>query len=513
MTKSNAMDSDEKYSTLINNANAIRAICAAVESTLGPKGLDTMLVGPGGEVIITNDGVTILEKMDVSHPAARLLIQVARSQQELVGDGTTTATVLAGALVAEGAAQVAKGVPAAKVVRGMELGLARATAELQKRSRPVRGLSDAMLQRMAYIAGREHEDIARLVFDAAGALGERKLLEEGFRFADTVASHDRAASEVWPGLLLKAKPLADGAELELRDAPVLVLIDSLKAESVEEEALTTEAGFRRDLELKDQFQRDLQKLASLGVGLIATDRGVDAEAEQFCADHGIMVLQRVGRKELKQLCEFTGARPVKRTVLKKQENALSVYFGQAGYIGYDERLDRVRISYGRGKPTVTVLVGASTSEVVGERARIAKDAASALQAGIRGGYLPGGGSVEITVSQELERFRETFKGMESFGVAAVAQALRKPMSQIIINAGYNPLEKVEEIRAAQLARGSDSIGLDCDTGTLTDYLEEGVIDPTLVKLHALRAAGEVAAAILRIHTVIKMRDTAAEEDF
>src|SRR4051794_12026980 len=109
-------EGDDTYATLLNNSGAIRAICSAVEGTLGPKGLDTMLVGGQGDVIITNDGVTILEKMDVTHPAARLLIQVSRSQQQQVGDGTTTSTVLAGALVAEGVAQVTRGVPVAKVV-------------------------------------------------------------------------------------------------------------------------------------------------------------------------------------------------------------------------------------------------------------------------------------------------------------------------------------------------------------------------------------------------------------
>ncbi|MEB9898019.1 TCP-1/cpn60 chaperonin family protein, partial [Bacillus cereus] len=112
-------ETDERYATLLNNANAVRALASAVEGTLGPKGLDVMLVGANGDVVITNDGVTILEKMDVSHPAARLLIQVARAQQSEVGDGTTTATVLAGALVQEGVAQVTRGVPAAKVVTGM----------------------------------------------------------------------------------------------------------------------------------------------------------------------------------------------------------------------------------------------------------------------------------------------------------------------------------------------------------------------------------------------------------
>src|SRR5665647_1832999 len=164
-------EGEERYTTLLNNAGAIRAICSAVEGTLGPKGLDTMLVGTQGEVIITNDGVTILEKMDVTHPAARLLIQVARSQQEQVGDGTTTATVLAGAIVAEGVAQVTRGVPVAKVVKGIQDGVAAALDSLSKRSRRIEGLNDPLLYRIGYIAGREHADLAQLILAGAHQLG------------------------------------------------------------------------------------------------------------------------------------------------------------------------------------------------------------------------------------------------------------------------------------------------------------------------------------------------------
>jgi archaeal chaperonin len=111
----------------------------------------------------------------------------------------------------------------------------------------------------------------------------------------------------------------------------------------------------------------------------------------------------------------------------------------------------------------------------------------------------------MAVAHDLERLRETIKGMEGFGIAAVAGALRKPLSQIVVNAGYNPLEKVEELKAAQIAADSDSLGIDCDTGQVTDFVYAGIVDPADVKIHALQAAGEVAAAVLRIHTVIKMK--------
>ncbi|NHN30958.1 TCP-1/cpn60 chaperonin family protein [Paenibacillus agricola] len=498
-------EGDGTYTTLLNNAGAIRAICSAVEGTLGPKGLDTMLVGTQGEVIITNDGVTILEKMDVTHPAARLLIQVARSQQEQVGDGTTTATVLAGAIVAEGVAQVTRGVPVAKVVKGIQEGVAAALDSLTKRSRRIEGLHDPLLYRIGFIAGREHADLAQLILDGAHQLGIDKLQDETFRFADTVISHKRAVSEVWPGLLIQKKPVNTQLHFRTAAASVLIFQDAFEPETIDEEALMTEAGFQKQMQLKEQFRHSLDKLVELEVGLILADRGVNADAEQFCTDHGIMVVQRVPQHELRRVCEYLGARPIRRSGLHKPAAELAGYLGFAGRVSYDERLECVRLSEGRGQTQVTIVVGASTSEVVGERLRIAKDAAAAMQAALRGGFLPGGGAAEMAAAYELDRLRETVQGMEGFGIAAVAQALRKPLAQIVVNAGYNPLEKVEEVKAAQIAAGSDVLGVNCDNGQVINMLEHGIVDPANVKLHALHAAGEVAAAILRIHTVIKMK--------
>ncbi|WP_442603677.1 TCP-1/cpn60 chaperonin family protein [Paenibacillus sp. KN14-4R] len=503
--KQGAVEGEEAYATLLNNAGAVRAICAAVEGTLGPKGLDTMLVGGQGEVIITNDGVTILEKMDVTHPAARLMVGVAQSQQRFVGDGTTTATVLAGALVAECVAHVTRGVPVAKVVRGLQDGVACAVSSLRERSRAVAGTDDPMLARIAYTAGREQGDIAALVMDAAQQLGLGQLSEEAYRFSDSVLAHADAVSEVWPGIVLRAMPMNPGAAEQVRRAKVLVLRDALEPEAVAEEALVTESGFQRYMHLREQFREDVRKLAELGVGLVAADRGVDPEAEQICSDYGIMVLQRVAKRELEALCTYTGAKPLRRMALKKSVDELRTGLGYADHVLFDEQLDFVKISGGAGARNVTVIVGASTQEVVGERTRIAKDAASAVQAAVRNGYVPGGGAVEMAISQVVEKSRESVTGMESFGIQAVASAIRKPLGQMVLNSGYNPLEKVEALRAEQLRTGSDELGVNCDTGELMNMMEAGVVDPTRVKIHALQSAGEVAAAVLRIHTVIKMK--------
>jgi chaperonin GroEL (HSP60 family) len=498
---------DERLSTLLHNMHAVQAVAQSVEGTIGPKGLDTMLIDEDGGVIITNDGVTILEEMEVKHPAARLLIGLARSQQKEVGDGTTTATLLAAALVTEGVAQVQRGVPIAKVISGIELGIQEAVMKLQEAALPIESFTDERLFHIAYIAGREQEDIANLVINGAKLLGRDKMLEPDFSFSELVRAGEGAKNEVLDGVILQQRPLSREMPTSLHGVRLLVLNDALAPEEMDDEALGTEVGFQRYLQLKEEYRRNLEKLLALEVGAIVLDRSCDSIAEEFCLDHGILVLHRVFRSEREQVARYTGARSLKRIALSKSIHELSRSLGYAEKLEFDESLGQVRVLGGRGIPAATMVVGAATREVVGERERIAKDAAAAVQAAIRGGYLPGGGSIELYVSRHLEAWRSQVKGMEGFGVEAVAAALSRPFAQMIRNAGFNPLEKIEQVKAAQAELGKPSIGLDFDTGQCADMLESGVVDPALVKLHALQTAGEVSRAIMRIHTVIRKKSS------
>ncbi len=510
----NASEVDEKLAALMTNARAIRAVTAAVEGTIGPKGLDTMLVDGYGDVVITNAGVTILEKMDVNHPAARMLINIAKAQQDEIGDGTTTATVMAGALVSEGVDQVVKGVPVARVIEGVKLGIAYALEHIKEKARQIDGMEDEMLQRIAYIAGREHKDIAELIVKAARMVGAEKFADSSFKLADTVVAEEGADNEVFSGVLVDKRRLNRQMPRRLTDAKILIIDDELKAVELEEEALATETGFGRFMELKNQFVSNLQKIIDLNVKFVLIDRGIDPIAEEMFTDANIIVCTRVSGHDARVVAEHTGAKMIKRTGLNKDSTDLEAYLGRAAEVYEDEKLKKIRVIEGAGKPMATVLVGAATAEVVDERQRIAKDAASSVQAALNGGYVAGGGSVELALARSVEGLRETVKGMAAYGVDCVSRALRKPVFQIILNSGFNPLEKLEDIIAAQVDQQNEALALDCDTGEIADMFALGVIDPLLVKYHAIKAAGEIAEAILRIDTIIRMRskDGGASQD-
>ncbi len=503
---------DERLAALMTNAGAIRAIASAVEGTIGPKGLDTMLVDKFGEVVITNDGVTILDLMEVNHPAAKMLINVAKAQHQEIGDGTTTATLVAGTLVSHGVDQVIKGVPVARVIEGLRFGTKIALDVFQRHTQKIDDIDHPLIKQVALIAGREHQDIADLVVEAASLIGKEKLCDPGFKLADTICSTVGAENKVFLGVIIDKERMNRQMPRFVENAKILVIDDALEPEEVEDEALGTESGFNRYLELRQDFEEHLHKIVALGVNVVLVDRGIHDTAEELLTDAGIFVIQRVSNKELRRVAEHVGARMIKRTGLKREAREIESYLGSARKVSEDEKLGQVFVESGTGKPMATIQVGAATEEVVGERQRIAKDAAASVQMAIQGGVLPGGGAIELAAFRDVEKNRQQVRGMSAYGVDCIGEALKKPFSQIVLNAGYNPLEKLGDVLAAQAQANTHTLAVNCETGQVSDMLALGVVDPALVKIYAFKAAAEVAEAILRIDTIIKMKAEKEEEN-
>ncbi|MGI6632919.1 MAG: TCP-1/cpn60 chaperonin family protein [Bacillota bacterium] len=497
---------NENLAALLTNAGAVRAIASAVEGTIGPKGLDTLLVDRFGEVVITNDGMTILTKMDVNHPAAKMVINTAKAQEEEIGDGTTTATIMAGALLAEGVNQAARGVPVTRIIDGVKMGVNRAMEVVRDKAVKIADVDDPLLYKVALVAGRDNSDIAELVVAAAKMVGKEKLLEPRFKLSETIIAKEGAENEVFAGIIVDKERLNEEMPESLDNPTVLAVDDALEPEEVEDEALATEAGFQRYLELQEEFKANLAKVIDLGVRFVIVDKGISDIAEEMLTDAGAMVVTRVSSAELRKVCEHTGARAIKRTGLKKAAPELRKSLGSAERIYEDQKLGNIRILGGKGKPMATILVGATTGEVRGERERICADAASSVQAAVKGGVVAGGGAIELACAREVEKMRQGQKGMQAYGLLCVIEALKRPLAQIVANAGFNPLEKVGDAMARQTEEGNDNLAVDCDSGEIVDMLSLGIVDPVPVKSHALKAALEIASAILRIDTIIKKKD-------
>lgn len=499
---------EQKFDLLENNANAVRAVMSAVESTIGPKGLDTMLVDQFGNVVITNDGITILDMMEVNHPVARMLIHAIDAQQEEVGDGTTTAALMAGEMVLHGLEQVNKGVPVAQVLAGLRYGVKEACRLMELEAIQIGSMDTGQLYNIAYIAGRENESIARLIMEGANLIGRDKLLEPGFRFSQRVRAIEGADSQVLNGVLVSKERFSIQMPLELHEqVKVLVIDDALEQEELNKNALTTESGFQQYLILKEEFKTNIQKIIDAGAQAVFVDRGVDDAAAEMLEEAGILVVARVPHKELVDLAEHVGAKLLKRTGLNKSAAELQKQFGTAEHIIGNEKLGNITVLGGAGKASMaTILVGAATGEVVGERERIAKDAAASVQSALQKGLVAGGGAAELAVARQLEQNKNGLSGMAVFGADCVIAALKKPFMQIVTNAGFNPLEKLGDVHKAQELQNNHHLSIDCDTGRIHDLYMAGIVDPLYVKLHSLKTAGEVAEAILRINIIVKKKE-------
>lgn len=497
---------DERFQTLLSNASAARALSQLVEGTIGPKGLDTMLVDRFGDVAVSNDGVTILQMVEVQHPAARIIVNAARAQHEAAGDGTTTATILAGALVSVGVEQILRGVPVTRIVEGIKLGINEAVALLKEQTEAIETLEDKRLLNIARIAGRGDEVLADLVVEGARLVGIDYLRRGDYKLSDAIIAREQSPNQVFKGVLLNREPLNREMPKRIQPARIMVFDDALAPEDLGHDALKSDAGFQYYLQSREAYEENLQKIARLGVNLVVVDRSIDPIAEQFFTEHGIAAVQRVASREIERLCSHTGARKLKCSSLNRELHQLERSLGQAEQAEHEDKFKHTCVYGGAGEPWATILVGASTEEIVDEAERIARDAAAALQIAYLEGVVPGGGAIEVWLASRLGDLARGMQGMSSYGVHCVKEALIKPFCCMAANAGFNPLEKLGDVSASQEKQNCPAISFDSETGALIDMREQGILDPAGVKRHALETAGQVATAILRINTMIKMKD-------
>lgn len=495
----------KKYSALENNIQAIKALVSAIEGTLGPKGMDCMIVNEQGDFIVTNDGVTILTEMDVSHPAAIMLINGAFAQQKEIGDGTTTMTILAGQLLESALHYIQKGVSVHQIIQGMRTGIHKSIQHIQQAKVTIEEENWELLRSIVRIAGRNDETLIDLLYDAAVYIGKERLLAKDFRFADIIEGIEGIENELVKGVVIHRAPVGEIEDVCIHNGKILILDDEMRPEVLAHELMGTESGFNQYIENRKVFEDGIQRIIDKEVNVLFTAGSIDPYGEQRLADAGVIVMPNILREQLNRLARCTGAKLIKKSVLHKKHQELEVYCGKAGQIIYDAKLDGLKVTNGSGILTATILVSAATGIVTREKERIARDAAAALQAAVKEGIVAGGGAMELSCALMLEDLKYRTDSMEKYGIDCVIDALKKPIYNIIKNAGFNPLEKLEQTAAAMKNTNCQSLGVCCDTGSLRDLLQAQVIDPAVVKIYALKTAGEIAEAILKIHLILKGR--------
>jgi thermosome len=496
-----------------NNIDAAKIIAEIVKSTLGPKGMDKILVDSIGDVIVTNDGATILDKMDVEHPAAKMLIEVAKAQDTSVGDGTTSAVVLTGELLKRAEELIEQKIHPSMIITGYRRALDIALNDLQKLAKPVKLADKETLAKIVRTSlgskslGFATDHIAELAIEAVLQIVEER---DGRLYADKdniqiikKMGKSLLESELIRGVIVDKEVVHPAMPKRVVNAKIALINAPFEIEKTE---FSAEIRIRDPLMMKqflDEETRILKemvdKVASVGANVVFCQKGVDDVAQYFLAKAGILAVRRIKTSDMEKLARATGAR-----IVTNFEDLTEKDLGEAGLV--EERKigeDKMVLAQECKNPkAVSILIRAGLERQLDEAERAFNDAIMNLVSLIRDlKYVPGGGAIEMALAAAIRREAPKYPGKEQLAMLAFADALETIPRTLAENAGLEPVEILTDLRAKH-ERGLHSYGVEVFSGKVQDMVEAGVIEPVKVKEQILKSAFEASGMILRIDEVI-----------
>ncbi len=505
-------------SALGNNIAAAKAVAEAVRTTLGPKGMDKMLVDSMGDVVITNDGATILKEIDVEHPAAKMIIETAKTQDEECGDGTTTAVVLAGELLNRSQELVDLNVHPTIIAAGYRMAADKAIEILSLIAEKISVKDEALLKNIAITsmtgksAGILKEYLAEIAVKSVKAVAE---LEDG----KIVADIDNIKVEKKQGASIKDTKLVEGIILDKERAhsgmPKTVSSAKIALVNVAIEVKKTEVDAKIQIKSPEQLRdfvdeearmlKDMtDKIKKSGANVLLCQKGIDDLAQHYLARAGIFAITRVSESDMKKLAKATGGK-----IVLNLDDFAENDLGNAGKveqlkIGNDEMTFVMEC---KDAKAVSIIVRGGTEHVIDEIERGLHDGLSVVATALEDGKInTGGGSAAIEISQGLREYATTIGGREQMAIEAFAIAIEVIPRSLAENAGLDQIEILINLRKAH-KNGQKTAGLDLDTGKVADMKDANVIEPLRVGTQAIQSATEVAVMILRIDDVIAARSS------
>jgi len=493
------------------NVSAGQAVAEAVRTTLGPKGMDKMLLDSAGNVVVTNDGITILEEMEIEHPVANMVVEVADAQEAEVADGTTSAVVLAGELLRQAGDLFDQGLHPTTLVGGYRRAANEAADLLQEQAIEV-SIDDDLLVRIASTAmtgkGAESasDTLAQLLVDAVRQVADGEEVDVGNVHVETVVGGAISDSELVDGVLVDKEPVHADMPLAIEDADVAIFDGRL-------EIRTPEIDPEADVSDSDDLQRFLDReeftlremvghLIDVGADAVLVDRGIDDRAQEMLAREGIFALHRVSNADQRAVARATGAR-----IVSDLEELGEDDLGRADTVAQQEfGGDTYTVIEAEGAKVVTLLLRGGTEHIAEEVERAVDDALGAVRVALEDGtVVPGGGAPETELALGVRDVADSVDGREQLAVEAFADALEVVPRTLAENAGLDTIDALVDLRNRH-AGGETGAGLDAYTGGIVDMEAAGVVEPLRVKTQAVSAATEAAEMILRIDDVIAAGD-------
>jgi len=492
------------------NIAAAKAVAGAVRSTLGPKGMDKMLVDTIGDVVITNDGVTILKEMDIEHPAAKMMVEVAKTQDDEVGDGTTTAVIIAGELLKKAEELLEMDIHPTVITLGYRQAAEKAQDLLKTIAIDVKAKDTALLAKIAGTAmtGKNAEAskdklcelIVRavtLVADADGTVDTENVKVEK-RVGGSIDE-----SEIVEGMLIDKERVHPGMPKTVKNAKILLLnaaVEYKKTEVDAEISITSPDQLQLYLDEEERMIKTIvEKIKASGANVLFCQKGIDDIAQHYLSKAGIFATRRVKKSDMEKLARATGG-----SLISSIDAISADELGIAGLV--EERKvggeEMIFVEKCKNPKAVSIIIKGGTEHVVDELARALEDALRVVACVIEDKkVVPGGGAPEVELSLRLREYASTQGGRIQLAIEAFAGALEIIPRTLAENAGLDPIDKLVELREAH-EKGKKTFGLDVYDGIAVDMWEAGVVEPLRVKTQAISSAAEAAIMILRIDDVI-----------
>ena len=498
---------------LRNNIAAAKTIADTVRTTLGPKGMDKMLVDSLGDIVITNDGATILDEMQIENPAAKMIVEVAKTQDKIVGDGTTTAAVLSGELLKEAEGLLDQEIHPTVILKGFRLAKNRALEILNSIATPITLKDEERLIQIAETAmtGKSAEkaskELAQLAVQAIKKVAEEK---NGKTIVDTdnikiekKEGGSMSDTQLIDGILIDKEVVHAGMPKSVKDAKIALLDCALEIKELEGDAKINIDSPEKMQAFLDQQERMLkemvEKIAKTGANVVLCQKGIDDTVQHYLAKKQILAARRVKKSDMEKLAKAT-----KGNVITNLNDLTPSDLGEAGLVEERKVAGEAMIFVEKCKDpkAVTILIRGGTEHIVAEAERAMEDAIKGIASALElGKIVAGGGAAEIELAKELRKYAESFQGREQLAINAFANALEIIPRSLAENAGLDPIDNLAALRAAH-EKGKITAGLDVFKGKVMDMLEHGVIEPLKIKLQAIKSAAEAAEMILRIDDMI-----------
>lgn len=491
------------------NILVAKAVSNSVKSTLGPRGMDKMLVNEMGEVTISNDGATILKEMAIEHPIGKMLVELAKNQDDEVGDGTTSAVIIAGGLVSKAENLLDENIHPSIIIKGYKMAAEKANNYFTEISENIsisdkKALLDIATTSMTGKAAEYSSSLATIVVEAILKIANSKELDREQIKIEQKIGGNLSDTKLIDGIVLDKEVVHSEMPKDISSAKILLLGTALEIKETETEAkiqITSPEQLQAFIDQEEeQLKEMVNQIVSTGANVLICQKGIDDLAQHYLAKAGVTAVRRVRLTDVERLAKATGAK-----IINRLKDATDKDLGTAQKV-YSKKISGDDMLFVEGCPNpnyVTILLRGASEQTLSEADRTLTDAVGAVISSLKSGkFLAAGGSSEIDVALKLKNFAKTIGGREQLAIEAFAEVLEIIPKTLAESAGLDAIDTIVSLRSKHQDPNNRGYGVDVVNGTIADMKSKNIIEPLNVKTQAIISSTEVAELILRIDDII-----------